>query len=71
MVSADNLNYDVLGMIFSHLVGNDLVAVSLVSWSFYAAVTPRIYRTLFFRQGQAKKYAWVGVLHPKGSLMLI
>ena len=63
MVTADNLNYDVLGMIFSHLVGNDLVAASLVSRSFNTAVTPKIYRTLFFRQVEAKKYPRVGVLN--------
>ncbi|KDQ56702.1 hypothetical protein JAAARDRAFT_179330 [Jaapia argillacea MUCL 33604] len=56
MVSADNLNLDVLELIFAYLSGNDLVSVSLVSKSFLAGVIPRLYQTLGFRMNQAKKY---------------
>lgn len=57
MVSADNLNLDVLELIFLHLSGNDLPAVALVSRSFFAGVIPRLYRTIPFRIHQAKRYA--------------
>ncbi|KAI0827434.1 hypothetical protein BC628DRAFT_1535488 [Trametes gibbosa] len=56
MVSADNLNFDCLGLIFAFVSGNDMVSVSLVSWSFLTAVTPRLYRTLTFGLHQAKRY---------------
>ncbi|KAH7919397.1 hypothetical protein BV22DRAFT_1040932 [Leucogyrophana mollusca] len=56
MVSADNLNLDVLELIFAHLAGNDLVSISLVSRSFLAGVIPRLYETVFFRARHAKKY---------------
>jgi hypothetical protein len=60
MVSADNLNLDVLEMIFSHLWGKDLASVALVSRSFLAGVIPRLYRNLLFRLQQGKKYPLVG-----------
>ncbi|TDL27713.1 hypothetical protein BD410DRAFT_781591 [Rickenella mellea] len=56
MVSADNLNFDVLTQIFAYLYGNDLVSVSLVSRSFLTSVTPKLYQTLVFCQSQAKRY---------------
>ncbi|KAF5384392.1 hypothetical protein D9615_003394 [Tricholomella constricta] len=56
MVSADNLNLDVLGLIFAHLTGKDLAAVALVSKPFLAGVIPRLYRTLSFRIHNAKRY---------------
>ncbi|KAH9854614.1 hypothetical protein C2E23DRAFT_817214 [Lenzites betulinus] len=56
MVSADNLNFDCLELIFAYISGNDLVSVSLVSRSFLAAVIPRLYRTLNFGLHQAKRY---------------
>ncbi|KAI0681732.1 hypothetical protein C8Q76DRAFT_637468 [Earliella scabrosa] len=56
MVSADNLNYDCLQLIFAHLSGHDLVSVSLVSRSFLTGVIPRLYRTLSFGVKQAKRY---------------
>lgn len=56
MVAADNLNLDVLELIFAYLSGNDLVAVALVSRSFFAGVIPRLYRTILFRLSQAKRY---------------
>ncbi|KAI0664068.1 hypothetical protein C8Q70DRAFT_905338 [Cubamyces menziesii] len=59
MVSADNLNFDCLEIIFTYLSGNDLVSVSLVSRSFLAAAIPRIYRTLAFGLNQAKRYPTV------------
>lgn len=59
MVSADNLNLDCLELIFAYLHGNDLVAVSLVSRSFLAAIIPRLYRTLAFKVNQAKRYPMV------------
>ncbi|KAJ7109560.1 hypothetical protein C8R43DRAFT_1243302 [Mycena crocata] len=56
MVSADNVNLDVLELIFTHLAGNDLVSTALVSRSFFAGVIPRLYCTLLFRLSHAKHY---------------
>ena len=61
MVSADNLNLDVLELIFAHLSGNDLSSVALVSRSFLAGVIPRLYNTLSYRLRQGKGYALVCV----------
>ncbi|KAJ7291927.1 hypothetical protein C8J57DRAFT_1163936 [Mycena rebaudengoi] len=59
MVSADNVNLDVLELIFAHLAGNDLVSIALVSRSFFAGVIPRLYCTLLFRLSHAKRYPLV------------
>ncbi|KAJ7141615.1 hypothetical protein C8R46DRAFT_1180811 [Mycena filopes] len=56
MVTADNVNLDVLELIFSYLAGNDLASVALVSQSFCAGVIPRLYSTLLFRLSHAKRY---------------
>ncbi|THH09233.1 hypothetical protein EW146_g8741 [Bondarzewia mesenterica] len=56
MVSADNLNYDVLELIFAWLSGHDLAAVSQVSRSFLAGAIPRLYKTINFSLKQAKTY---------------
>ncbi|KAL5497720.1 hypothetical protein ACEPAH_2651 [Sanghuangporus vaninii] len=56
MVSAYNLNSDVLGLVFLYLSGNDLVSVALVSKAFLHGVTPRLYHSLVFTLKQAKKY---------------
>ena len=56
MVSTNNLNRDVLELVFSHLNADDLCYVALVNHSFFAAATPRLYRTLFFRQKHANKF---------------
>ena len=56
MVSADNLNLDVLEDIFSFLSGNDLPSVALVSRSFLAAVIPRLYHSISYRIRQMKGY---------------
>ncbi|KAJ7459217.1 hypothetical protein FB451DRAFT_1272231 [Mycena latifolia] len=56
MVSADNVNLDVLELIFTYLAGNDLASVALVSRSFFAGVIPRLYCTLQFRVAHAKRY---------------
>lgn len=56
MVSADNLNLDVLELIFAFLSGNDLPSVALVSRSFLAAVIPRLYNTISYRLRGAKGY---------------
>ncbi|KAF8964949.1 hypothetical protein BDZ97DRAFT_2001799 [Flammula alnicola] len=57
MVSADNLNLDVLELIFGFLSGNDLPSVALVSRSFLAGVIPRLYNTISYRLRQAKGYS--------------
>jgi len=59
MVSADNLNLDVLEVICSFLSGNDLPSVALVSSSFLAAVIPRLYNTISYRLRQCKGYGIV------------
>ncbi|KAL1742302.1 hypothetical protein HDZ31DRAFT_66109 [Schizophyllum fasciatum] len=56
MVSADNLHFDVLELIFAFLASKDLPNVALVSRSFNAAVLPHLYRVLPFRQFHAKQY---------------
>ncbi|KAJ6496071.1 hypothetical protein C8R45DRAFT_866000 [Mycena sanguinolenta] len=56
MVSADNVNLDVLELIFAYLAGNDLASIALVSRSFFAGVIPRLYSTLLFRLSHAKRY---------------
>ncbi|KAF8587625.1 hypothetical protein K439DRAFT_1630508 [Ramaria rubella] len=62
MVSADNVNYDVLTLIFAFLGNNDLVSASLVSKSFKAGTTPRLYRSIYFKLGQMKR--WPKVASP-------
>jgi hypothetical protein len=61
MVSADNLNLDVLELIFSFLSDNPhgLSSVALVSRAFLAAVTPKLYSTLLFNLRHAKGYPYV------------
>ncbi|KAF9078499.1 hypothetical protein BDP27DRAFT_1412473 [Rhodocollybia butyracea] len=59
MVTADNLNLDVLELIFLYLYGNDLSSVALVKKSFFAAVIPRLYRKIIFRLSHAKRYPQV------------
>jgi hypothetical protein len=56
MVSADNLNLDCLELVFAYLSGSDLFSVSLVSKSFLAGVIPRLYRTLVYHLGNAKRF---------------
>lgn len=56
MVSADNLNLDVLELIFCFLSGNDLPSVALVSRSFLAGVIPRLYASISYRIRQMKGY---------------
>ncbi|KAJ7662741.1 hypothetical protein DFH06DRAFT_1471501 [Mycena polygramma] len=56
MVSADNVNLDVLELIFGYLSGNDLPSVALVCRSFFAGVIPTLYSTLLFRLSHAKRY---------------
>ncbi|KAJ7624487.1 hypothetical protein FB45DRAFT_923564 [Roridomyces roridus] len=56
MVVRNNLNLDVLELIFSHLAGNDLPTVALVSHAFFGAVIPYLYSILLFRLSQAKRY---------------
>ncbi|KAF9011794.1 hypothetical protein BDQ17DRAFT_1232939 [Cyathus striatus] len=57
MVSADNLNLDVLELIFAHLPRGDLPFVALVSRSFLSAIIPRLYETISYRIKQRKAYA--------------
>lgn len=69
MVSADNLNLDVLELIFCFLSGNDLPSVALVSRSFLAGVIPRLYDSISYRIRQMKGYDSVGpyFVHPLSS----
>jgi len=64
MVTADNLNLDVLELIFAHISRNDLVSVSSVSKSFLAGVIPRLYATVFFTARHAKRYRPEGGVRP-------
>jgi hypothetical protein len=56
MVSAENLNLDVLELIFAHLSGHDLTSVSLVSRTFFAGAIPTLYRNITYRLKEAKAY---------------
>ncbi|KAF6751683.1 hypothetical protein DFP72DRAFT_472600 [Ephemerocybe angulata] len=56
MVSADNLNLDVLELIFAYLSGHDLTCVGLVSRSFLAGAIPTLYRNIVYRLREAKAY---------------
>ncbi|KAF9453344.1 hypothetical protein P691DRAFT_695009 [Macrolepiota fuliginosa MF-IS2] len=68
MVSADNLNLDVLEEIFSYLPhGPTLASVALVSRSFLEAVVPRLYESISFRIRQAKSYP--EVMTPFGAII--
>jgi hypothetical protein len=70
MVSADNLNLDVLEVIFCFLSGNDLPAAALVSRSFLAAVVPRLYDSISFSIRQMKGYDSVRpIVHLQSSEM--
>ncbi|PPQ90848.1 LOW QUALITY PROTEIN: hypothetical protein CVT25_007383 [Psilocybe cyanescens] len=69
MVSADNLNLDVLEVIFSFLSGSDLPAVALVSRSFLAAVIPRLYNTISYRIRQGKGYASGETMSPFAAVI--
>ena len=59
MVSADNLNLDVLELIFAYISAPDLTSVSLVSRSFLAGAVPTLYRTIVYRLREAKAYGSV------------
>lgn len=59
MVSADNLNFDVLELIFAYVSGSDLPSVALVSRSFLVGAIPKLYRTISFRPAHAKRYPTV------------
>lgn len=63
MVTADNLNLDVLELIFAFISGNDLVAISSVSRSFLAGVIPCLYATVSFTAKHAKRY------RPEGGII--
>ncbi|KAF8957516.1 hypothetical protein BDZ97DRAFT_1845991 [Flammula alnicola] len=69
MVSADNLNLDVLELIFGFLSGNDLPSVALVSRSFLAGVIPRLYNTIAYRLRQAKGYSVQETMSPFAALI--
>ncbi|KAF5325529.1 hypothetical protein D9619_009874 [Psilocybe cf. subviscida] len=69
MVSADNLNLDVLEHIFSFLSGNDLPSVALVSKSFLAAVIPRLYSSILYRVRQEKGYNTGDVMSPFAAIV--
>ncbi|KAG7095711.1 hypothetical protein E1B28_006425 [Marasmius oreades] len=70
MVTADNLNLDVLEMIFSHLPHQDLASTAVVSRSFFAGIIPRLYRDITYGLKHGKKYPRVAspfgviVAHP-------
>jgi hypothetical protein len=61
MVSADNLNLDVLELIFVYLFGHDLASVALVSRSFLSGVIPRLYGTIVYGFSHHKRYPKVPV----------
>jgi len=62
MITADNLNLDVLEQIFVFLSKHDLPSIALVNHSFSAAVVSRLYKTISFRLRHAKGYSNVSFL---------
>ncbi|KAF9045452.1 hypothetical protein BJ165DRAFT_1346918 [Panaeolus papilionaceus] len=69
MVSADNLNLDVLELIFEFLSGNDLPSVAQVSRSFLAGVVPRLYRNVSYGLRQSKAYTTQETMSPFASIL--
>ncbi|KAF8153001.1 hypothetical protein B0H34DRAFT_754140 [Crassisporium funariophilum] len=69
MVSADNLNLDVLELIFAFLSGNDLASVASVSRSFLAGVIPRLYQTISYRMRHGKGYGEGQTMSPFASIL--
>jgi len=67
MVSADNLNLDVLEIIFCHLPFQDLSSAALVSRSFLAGVIPRLYRSIIYTLKHGKKYPRVCIIFSQSS----
>ena len=57
MVSADNLNLDVLELISAHLDQHDLFHFCLVSRNFVAAATPILYRSIGYHFSQSSNPA--------------
>ena len=56
MITAENLNLDVLEQIFHFLSEHDLPSIALVNQSFSAAVVSRLYKTISFRLRHSKGY---------------
>ncbi|ESK97833.1 hypothetical protein Moror_17262 [Moniliophthora roreri MCA 2997] len=56
MVTADNLNLDVLDLIFCHLPQQDLPSTALVSRSFFVGAIPRLYGNIIYSSKHAKRY---------------
>jgi hypothetical protein len=72
MVSADNLPFDVLPLIFQFLSsGSDLVSVVLVSKSFSSGVLPLIYATVTVRLNLVKRLAGVSIQILKNTMINI
>ncbi|KDR77062.1 hypothetical protein GALMADRAFT_225197 [Galerina marginata CBS 339.88] len=69
MTGTNNLNIDVLEIIFCFLSGNDLPSVALVSRSFLAAVIPRLYSTISYRMRQAKGYSTGETMSPFAAVV--
>lgn len=57
MVSADNLNLDVLELIFAHLDQHDLSHLCLVCQTFLAAAAPILYRSIGYHFSQSSNPA--------------
>ncbi|TCD63650.1 hypothetical protein EIP91_005130 [Steccherinum ochraceum] len=57
MLRVEDLNQDCLELIFAHLSVQDLFALSLASRTLLGSVTPRLYQTLVFHSGHAKRYS--------------
>ena len=56
MITADNLNLDVLEHIFSLVSEHDLPSIAIVNQSFSAAVFSRLYKTIPYRLRHSKGY---------------
>ncbi|TFK29497.1 hypothetical protein FA15DRAFT_664042 [Coprinopsis marcescibilis] len=56
MVSADNLNFDVLELILSFLSNKDATSVALVSRSFLAGIIPTLYKNVWYQLRESKAY---------------
>jgi hypothetical protein len=70
MVTADNLNLDVLEIIFAYLSGRDLASVALVSRSFFGGVIPTLYCNLVYRLSHGKRYPQVGIYATRTVVVL-
>ena len=69
MVSAENLNLDIVELICAYLSGHDLTCVSLVNRTFLAGAITKLYTNIVYRLREAKAYETVRVFVVRNACM--